>query len=465
MIDILKNIGEVVVTGIIGFGMLLGGLFGTPAEQPLVEQPIIEQSLGADTQLFIGGSTYYLSGSGISSTATSIGLTSLTIPQTGQEIQDSDLSDTFYITIEPGNTTRQEFVSCTTVTQGSGTTATLSGCSRGLSPISPYTASTTLAFAHSGGSRVIFSNSPQLYDQIAFKANDETITGTWLIGTPTSATQIANKTYVDSVVNAGAATSTESNGGIVELATRSEMSSGYDGGSTKPTVLQSKYATSTMQEATTTIPITGTDGKLDQSFYDLTESFGWSGIHTFSGATTTISSATTTITTTTGVLGFATSTPTLKSNGMSIGADVYIDSGGVGIGIATTTDDVLQVTGLTYLNNLYIGGTTTGGPLTYTASSTAFAVSSGTVTYTGSIPTTSNVGFGSYVAASGAAGGMQGDFTIFRVGKTTAVVGRDDDSTSGGAFVYTFSWSGANFAVAETTDDTSSITGTIYWYR
>lgn len=195
------------------------------------------------------------------------------------------------------------------------------------------------------------------------------------------------------------------------------------------------------------------------------DNYTWTGIHTFSGATTTISSATTTITTTTGVLGFATTTPTLKSNGISIGADVYIGDGGLGIGVATTTNGNVEVSGLTYLNNLHITGTTTGGPLTYTASSTAFSVSSGTVTYTGSIPTTSNVGFGSYVAASGVAGGMQGDFTIFRVGKTQAVVGRDDDSASGGAFVYTFSWSGANFVATETTDDTSSVTGTIYWYK
>ncbi|MFA5772892.1 MAG: hypothetical protein WC974_09205, partial [Thermoplasmata archaeon] len=440
--------------------------------QPSIQPSI--QPFGADTQLFFGGSTYYIAGSGITSTGTSITLTSLTIPQTGQKILDADLSSTFFITVEPGNTTRQEFASCTTITQNSTGTATLSGCSRGLAPISPYTASTTLGFAHSGGSKVIFSNPPQFYDQATFKANDETITGTWLIGTPTASTQITNKTYVDNVANAGAATSTSSNGGIVEIGTQAEMASGTTADADKPRAIITDFSTSTpdgTSQAGKFAVISETDGKLNQLWLDLTENYTfsgtntYSGVNSFTGATTTISSATTTITTTTGVLGFATSTPTLKSNGVSIGADVYIGSGGLGVGVATTTNDALQVSGLTYLNNLHITGTTTGGPMTYTASSTAFSVSTGAVTYTGSIPTNANSGFASYVAASGAAGGMQGDFTIFRVGKTSAVVGRDDDSTSGGAFVYTFSWSGANFVATETTDDTSSVTGTIYWYK
>ncbi len=134
--------------------------------------------LGAGTLPF-AGATYNLAGSGISSSVTSITLQSLTIPQTGQEIVDADLSDTFYLTLEPGNRTKQEIVSCTTVTQNSGSTATLSGCSRGLAPISPYTASTTLQFAHAGGATVIFSDPPQLFNLYSAKTNDETIVGKW----------------------------------------------------------------------------------------------------------------------------------------------------------------------------------------------------------------------------------------------------------------------------------------------
>ncbi len=127
----------------------------------------------------IAGTTYNLSGSGVSSSATSVTLQSLTIPQTSQPILDADMSSTFYLTLEPGNKTRQEIVSCTTVTQNSGGTATLSGCLRGLSPLTPYTASTTLQFVHSGGSQVIFSDPPQLFNQYASKTNTELISGSW----------------------------------------------------------------------------------------------------------------------------------------------------------------------------------------------------------------------------------------------------------------------------------------------
>jgi len=364
--EIITTIGKAIGTAIIGLGMLVGGWFGLQPAPPI--------QLGADSVLFFGGSTYYISGSGITSTGTSITLTSLTIPQTGQKILDADLSSTFFITVEPGNTTRQEFVSCTTVTQNSTGTATLSGCSRGLSPISPYTASTTLGFAHSGGSKIIFSNPPQIYDQAAFKANDETITGTWLIGTPTASTQITNKTYVDNVANAGAATSTSSNGGIVEIGTQAEMASGTTADANKPRVIITDFSTSTpdgTSQAGKFAVISEADGKLNQLWLDLTENFTLTGNTTFSGATTTISSATTTITSTTGVVGIATTTPTLKSNGVSIGADVYI-AGGLGVGVATTTDNNLEVAG-----NILIRGTAQGFPSMKSANyatSTAFII-------------------------------------------------------------------------------------------
>jgi len=230
-----------------------------------------DEVLGAVNPL--AGTTYFLSGSGINSSATSITLQSLTVPQTGKTILDAELSDTFYITLEPGNRTRQELVSCTTVVQNAGGTATISGCSRGLLPFTPYTASTTYAFSHAGGSQVIFSDPPQLFNQYFAKSNDETVTGDatfsgetiidnlisasstltstiltsiindalftvglslssgqsidWAdedgfisgLATPTSVqtTRAANVDYVNSVANQGAATSTVSTAGISKL--------------------------------------------------------------------------------------------------------------------------------------------------------------------------------------------------------------------------------------------------------
>lgn len=164
------------------------------------------ESLNVGASLPIAGQTYYLAGSGMSSSATSFTLTSFTIPQSGALINDSQISDTFYLTIEPGSRTRQEIVSCTTVTQNADTTATISGCTRGLSPMTPFTASTSLQFSHAGGASVILSNPPQLYETVGFLDNDEAITGAWTAITPVSATGIANKAYVDSVVNGGAIT-------------------------------------------------------------------------------------------------------------------------------------------------------------------------------------------------------------------------------------------------------------------
>jgi len=162
-----------------------------------------ELAVGADAVTPIAGQTYTLAGSGVSSSDTSFTLTSFTITQNGYKIQDSDLSDTFYITLEPGSRARQEIISCTTVVQNADNTATISGCVRGLSPVTPYSASSTLQFAHSGGSIVIFSNPPQLYNQAAFKDNDETVTGSWLFPTPLGSFNAATKEYVDGVVTGG----------------------------------------------------------------------------------------------------------------------------------------------------------------------------------------------------------------------------------------------------------------------
>lgn len=174
--------------------------------------------VGADTVTPIAGQTYVLAGSGVSSSDTSITLTSFTITQTGYEILDSDMSEIFYLTIEPGSRSRQEIVSCTTVTQNSDNTATLSGCERGLAPLSPYASSTDYSFAHSGGSTVIFSNPPQLYNQAAFKGNDEIITGFWSFPAPLSNENVATKAYVDGLVTGG----TVSNDRLVVAGTAGE---------------------------------------------------------------------------------------------------------------------------------------------------------------------------------------------------------------------------------------------------
>lgn len=266
------------------------------------------------TTLPVAGSTYFISGSGIAPGDTSITLQSFTIPQTGQKIQPTDLSPTFFFTLEPGNNTKQEIISCTSEVQNQTGTATLNGCSRGLSPISPYTASTTLAFAHAGGSSVIMSDAPQLFNLYAAKSNNELITGQWTASStnpiaydqvwpitssstsvqipyvswifnnfldlydaqtisgiknftalpttsvaPTGGTQLVNKTYADGLAIAGAPNASLIQKGIVQEATIAQMNSKSDTGSTGAKLFftpqdfsNSNFASTTLSLATST---------------------------------------------------------------------------------------------------------------------------------------------------------------------------------------------------------------------
>ena len=283
------------------------------------KEALKNQQLGADSTLPAGLATYNVSGTGVSASATSINLASLTIPQTGQELLDADFSSTFYVTLEPGNRSRQEFASCTTVAQGAGTTATLSGCSRGLSPITPFTASTTLQFAHGAGAQVIFSNSPQFYNQFTAKTNDETITGLWDYSSTTpprydlvpinhnsgsvvaTTSEFASVAYVNATGAGANVSASETVRGEVELATALESaSSTILGGTGAGLVLQARYATDTPQNCSTVgcIVVSQIGGKIRQSFLNLTEAFTWSGLHTFSSGYLSTASSTMSATTT-----------------------------------------------------------------------------------------------------------------------------------------------------------------------
>lgn len=210
-----------------------------------------EVSLGAFQPA--AGGTYRLQTS-IGSTDTSIRLASFEEPISDLPITMTSLtSDIGYGTVDPQSSTRKEFVSFTGITQNSDGTATLTGVTRGLAFLYPFTASTTLRQAHPGQSIFILSDSPQLFDEYTKRRNNEWITGTWgfnLAPTTTdtcnSAAELCNKTYVDSLSIAGAPTSTEDTLGIVELATHLEMGSSTASSTEgRPLVLLSRYATTT----------------------------------------------------------------------------------------------------------------------------------------------------------------------------------------------------------------------------
>lgn len=246
-----------------------------------------EQDLGGIN--FVSGKVYKLSGSGISSTAETISLTSFQKPITDQELAMTDFGDIGYATIDPGTTEKKEFISFTGVTQdGSSDKASLTGVTRGLQFTTPYTASSTLAVSHSGGAKFIISNAPQLYNEMAIKRNDEDILGQWTFdaddiadydASPTFTTdnQIITKKYADDLTYAGAPDGSLTVKGLFEMATLAELISGTATGTTGAylTAPTSMFATTT--SASNLITVTDTDGLLSQTFLDLTESFTFSG--------------------------------------------------------------------------------------------------------------------------------------------------------------------------------------------
>lgn len=258
--DFKKGIVSTITALIIGgLAVLVGALIGEITNTPSAKTGAAPQP--------IAGQPYSLAGSGISASATSITLSSLTITQTGQKITTSDLrggsGDVFYITIEPGNRSKQEVVSCSAVTQNPSGSATLTGCTRGLSPVFPYAASTTLGFVHGGGSQVIFSNPPNLYRQIIDYIDNATSTG---------------------AVDAGIITK-----GVMEVATGAEAGSTTpigSGNTTAPLALTTIISTSTCQSTGNYAVITDNNGKINANCLGTLSNLTITGSSTLQSTTT-----------------------------------------------------------------------------------------------------------------------------------------------------------------------------------
>lgn len=103
----------------------------------------------------------------------------------------------------------------------------------------------------------------------------------------TSTLDIPSKAYVDNSVNQGAATSTESVGGILEIATATEIASTTTDLPNRPLALTTAYSSSTPATGTGPLVIVSKiNRKLDQLWLDLTEAFTVTGEWTFNGGGT-----------------------------------------------------------------------------------------------------------------------------------------------------------------------------------
>ncbi len=152
---------------------------------------------------YVQGRDYYLFGAGISSTDTTIKLQSLTIPNSlirmTMAMFGTDLIG--YATLDPEIPTREENISFTGITQNPDGTAELTGVTRGLNLISPYTQDITLRQPHIGGSIMRVTNPVQLYNDLANKHNDETIDGAYTFPGTTGTGRPVLAVDVDATLN------------------------------------------------------------------------------------------------------------------------------------------------------------------------------------------------------------------------------------------------------------------------
>lgn len=156
----------------------------------------------ADTRLYAQAQSFTLA-VGISTSDTSITLTSFNFPD-GSAIAAGDIGTVAYGTLEAG-TSREESISFTGFTTNADSTVTLTGVTRGLGfgAGDSYSEQSDLKVQHGAGAKFILSNTAAFYNDFVNKGNDETITGTLSVPTPTAAGHAATKAYVDQAALGG----------------------------------------------------------------------------------------------------------------------------------------------------------------------------------------------------------------------------------------------------------------------
>lgn len=291
--------------------------------------------------------------SSISTSATSMTLTSAT------DKDGNTLASSTYGFILDEGTASEEMV------LADCTSTACTNVIRGISVLTGTSSVSALKKAHRRGASVKITDGPILLVLKRIVNGEGLLPNTLKYKTGTqcsNTTDICSKSYIDNSVNQGAATSTQTNGGIVELATATEAASSTDLGGNQPLVLQAKNATSSPSgyASSTYVVVSEPDGTLSPFFLSGSKNITWRGGQTFASTTGAfeIQSGTTTLTHTAAKLGIGTTSPIAE---LSVATNTYI-GGGLGIGTkATTTSGSLEVSGF-----VGIGGTTTTNGLAIT---------------------------------------------------------------------------------------------------
>lgn len=207
----------------------------------------------------------------ITSSATSMTLTANSIRGGGS------VSGYTCFTLDEGNTNAETV--CGTV---SGTSVT--SLQRGISQANGTTTVSALQFSHRRGANVKITDFPIIQLLKAQNNGEDTFENLLSYATTTGACSdvdhLCDKAYIDSIAAQGAATSSETNSGIVELATASESASSTQFNSNNPHVQNSEHATDTPQACVGTSCDVWADltGKIKQSWLNLTQHFSFSSI-------------------------------------------------------------------------------------------------------------------------------------------------------------------------------------------
>lgn len=164
------------------------------------------------------------------STDTTLVVTPVPVDLDGNVLTMSNFGSNPTVTVDPGVSGYEEIESFSTITNNGNQTATLGGMTRDLQSVYPYTTAGA-GKQHGGGAIVVFGNNPQVYGRLGALENDQLWTG---LNTYSAAAKpaynsaptfgsgdgLALVNYATLLATAiqGAATSTEGNMGIVQLA-------------------------------------------------------------------------------------------------------------------------------------------------------------------------------------------------------------------------------------------------------
>lgn len=194
-------------------------------------------------------------------TDTTLVVTPVPVDLDGNVLTMSNFGSGPTVTVDPGVSGFEEIESFTNITNNGNNTATLSGITRDLQSVYPYTGTGT-GKQHGGGAVVVFSNNPQLYGRLAAPENDNVWTGLQTYstanqpvynGNPSFSNPFAliDKAYADALSIVGAPTSTESGMGVVRLATFGQVGTGIASSTSgAPYVIENKFASSTYNGST-----------------------------------------------------------------------------------------------------------------------------------------------------------------------------------------------------------------------